>query len=218
MASVARCRITIPRAEVTAAANASRMTTHSGMYLLRDCEQPCSRHTQSHRAGSSMVWRVYSEGVLDGKVAVVTGTSRGVGVGIAHELLRAGATVIGCSRSKLEALPGVDQDESWRRRSAQMVCDQGDYRAIDAMVTEVADTYGRIDILVNNAGGTVPTPDVEDVPALVQRIQGAPRADDDFERTALFHAFAIQMNLVSPLWFALRVYRQMRDQDGVGSI
>jgi NADP-dependent 3-hydroxy acid dehydrogenase YdfG len=34
-------------------------------------------------------------GVLDGKIAIVTGTSRGVGVGIAHELLRAGATVIG---------------------------------------------------------------------------------------------------------------------------
>lgn len=165
-----------------------------------------------------MVWRVNSEAVLGGKVAVVTGTSRGVGVGIAHELLRAGATVIGCSRSKLDTLPGVEQDESWRKRSAQMVCDQGDFRAIDAMVAEVADTYGRIDILVNNAGGTVPTPDVEDVPELVAKIQGAPRADDDFERTALFHAFAIQMNLISPLWFALRVYRQMRDQDGVGSI
>jgi NAD(P)-dependent dehydrogenase (short-subunit alcohol dehydrogenase family) len=99
-----------------------------------------------------------------------------------------------------------------------MVCDQGDLRAIDAMVSEVADTYGRIDILVNNAGGTVPTPNVEDVPELVQRIQGAPRADDDFERTALFHAFAVQMNLISPLWFAIRVYRQMRSQDGVGSI
>ena len=157
-------------------------------------------------------------GALDGKIAVVTGTSRGVGVGIAHELLRAGATVIGCSRSKLDGIPGADQDRDWVRRSAQMVCDQGDFRAIDAMVSEVADIYGRIDILVNNAGGTVPTPNVEDVPELVQRIQGAPRADDDFERTVLFHAFAIQMNLISPLWFAIRVYRQMRQQDGSGSI
>ena len=55
-----------------------------------------------------------------------------------------------------------------------MVCDQGDYRAIDAMVAEVVDTYGRIDILVNNAGGTVPTPNVEDVPELVAKLQGAP--------------------------------------------
>ena len=115
-----------------------------------------------------------SAGVLDGQIAIVTGTSRGVGVGIAHELLRAGATVIGCSRSKLDGLPGADQDEEWLRRSAQMVCDQGDLRAIDAMVSAVAETYGRIDILVNNAGGTVPTPNVEDVPELVQRIQGAP--------------------------------------------
>jgi NAD(P)-dependent dehydrogenase (short-subunit alcohol dehydrogenase family) len=165
-----------------------------------------------------MVWRVNSAGVLAEKVAIVTGTSRGVGVGIAHELLRAGATVIGCSRSELDNLPGTDQDEEWLKRSAQMRCDQGDLHAIDTMVSEVADTYGRIDILVNNAGGTVPTPNVEDVPALVQQIQGAPRADDDFERTALFHAFAVQMNLISPLWFAIRVYRQMRGQDGVGSI
>jgi NAD(P)-dependent dehydrogenase (short-subunit alcohol dehydrogenase family) len=99
-----------------------------------------------------------------------------------------------------------------------MVCDQGDLGAIDAMVAEVVDTYGRIDILVNNAGGTVPSPNVEDVPELVAKLQGAPRVDDDFERTALFHAFAIQMNLISPLWFAIRVCRQMREQDGTGSI
>ena len=157
-------------------------------------------------------------GALDGKIAIVTGTSRGVGIGIAHELLRAGATVIGCSRSKLDALPGTEAEPDWARRSAQMTCDQGDYRAIDALVSEVAEKYGRIDILVNNAGGTVPTPHVEDVPALVQKIQGAPRSDDDYERTVLFHSFAIQMNLISPLWFAIRVYRQMRDQDGTGSI
>jgi NAD(P)-dependent dehydrogenase (short-subunit alcohol dehydrogenase family) len=153
---------------------------------------------------------------LDGKIAIVTGTSRGVGVGIAHELLRAGATVIGCSRSKLDAIPGIEAE--WAQRSSQMVCDQADYRAIDALVSEVAAKYGRIDILVNNAGGTVPTPHVEDVPALVQRFQGAPPSDDDFERTVLFHSFAVQMNLISPLWFAIRVCRQMRDQDGIGSI
>ncbi|MBP1819741.1 SDR family oxidoreductase [Mycobacterium sp. OAE908] len=155
-------------------------------------------------------------GALDGKIAIVTGTSRGVGVGIAHELLRAGATVIGCSRSKIDELPGITSE--WSSRCAQMTCDQGDYRAIDEFVSEVVATYGRIDILVNNAGGTVPTPHVEEVPSLVSQIQGAPRSEDEFERTVLFHSFAIQMNLISPLWFAIRVYRQMREQDGTGSI
>jgi NAD(P)-dependent dehydrogenase (short-subunit alcohol dehydrogenase family) len=157
-------------------------------------------------------------GELDGRIAIVTGTSRGVGVGIAHELLRAGATVVGCSRSPMDALPGVANDPEWAKRSAQIVCDQGDYRAIDAMVRHVVDTYGRVDILVNNAGGTIPAPHVEDIPELVQRLQASPRSDDDFERTVLFHAFAVQMNLISPLWFAIRVYRQMRDQDGTGCI
>lgn len=157
-------------------------------------------------------------GSLDGRIAIVTGTSRGVGVGIAHELLRAGATVVGCSRTPLEAIPGVGEHPGWAERSEQWVCDQGDHRAIDAFVQRVADTYGRIDILVNNAGGTVPAPHAEDIPELVQKIQGAPRSDDDYERTVMFHAFAVQMNLISPLWFAVRVFRQMRYQDGTGCI
>ena len=126
--------------------------------------------------------------------------------------------MVGCSRSPLDALPGVDGEPEWAERSAQLVCDQGDFRAIDAMVQRVADTFGRVDILVNNAGGTVPAPHVEDIPELVQRLQGSPRSADDFERTVLFHAFAVQMNLISPLWFAVRVYRQMRHQDGTGCI
>jgi len=154
--------------------------------------------------------------ILAGKVAIVTGTSRGVGVGIAHELLRAGATVIGCSRSPLDNIPGVEPDCAGR--ASQKVCDQGDCRSIDSFVTEVVATHGRIDILVNNAGGTVPAPHAEAIPELVQRIQGAPESDDDYERTALFHAYAVQMNLVSPLWFAIRAYRQMRTQESVGCI
>jgi NAD(P)-dependent dehydrogenase (short-subunit alcohol dehydrogenase family) len=157
-------------------------------------------------------------GQLDGKIAIVTGTSRGVGVGISRRLLEEGATVVGCSRRELPALPaaqGIDDDG---KRSAQWVCNQEDIGQIDAFVQRVVDTYGRLDILVNNAGGTVPVPVPEHVPALLSKIQGAPAAEDDFERSALFHAYAIQNNLVSPLWFALRAARQMLRQEGTASI
>jgi NAD(P)-dependent dehydrogenase (short-subunit alcohol dehydrogenase family) len=157
-------------------------------------------------------------GALDGKVAIVTGTSRGVGVGISRRLLEEGATVVGCSRRELPALPAAAGLDDAGARSAQWVCDQTDLAQIDRFVGRVAERFGRIDILVNNAGGTVPTPVVEDVPPLIAKLQGTPRHDDDFARTALFHAFAIQNNLTSPLWFALRAARQMLGQDGTASI
>lgn len=155
---------------------------------------------------------------LEGKVAIVTGTSRGVGVGIARCLLEAGASVVGCSRRPLPALPAAAGIDDQGRRSAQWVCDQEDLKQIDAFVERVVDRFGRLDILVNNAGGTVPVPLPEDVPALAAKIQGAPRSEDDFERTALYHAHAIQNNLTSPLWFAVRAARQMLAQPGRSSI
>jgi NAD(P)-dependent dehydrogenase (short-subunit alcohol dehydrogenase family) len=157
-------------------------------------------------------------GQLDGKVAIVTGTSRGVGVGIARRLLEEGAAVVGCSRRQEGALPSAAGIDDAGERSAQWLCDQGDWRQIDAFVGRVVDRFGRLDILVNNAGGTLPTPHVEDVPPLVARIQGVPAADDPFERTVLFHAAAIQNNLVSPLWFSLRAAREMLAQPGTSSI
>jgi NAD(P)-dependent dehydrogenase (short-subunit alcohol dehydrogenase family) len=157
-------------------------------------------------------------GQLEGRVAIVTGTSRGVGSGIAKRLLEEGATVVGCSRRELPRLPAAAGIDDAGERSAQWVCDQEDLHQIDAFVQRVVDTWGRVDILVNNAGGTLPTPLPEDVPALVAKIQRSPSSSDPFERTALFHACAIQNNLTSPLWFALRAARQMLEQDGTGSI
>jgi len=155
---------------------------------------------------------------LEGRVAIVTGTSRGVGVGISRALLEAGAIVVGCSRRELPALPAAAGLDDEGLRSAQWVCNQEDLAQIDAFVDRVVERWGRLDILVNNAGGTVPVPLVEEVPALIAKIQGAPRSEDDFERTALYHAHAIQNNLTSPLWFAIRAARQMLRQPGRSSI
>jgi NAD(P)-dependent dehydrogenase (short-subunit alcohol dehydrogenase family) len=157
-------------------------------------------------------------GELDGKVAIVTGTSRGVGVGIARKLLEAGAVVAGCSRRPLDALPAAEGIEGADARSVQWVCDQSDWASIDEFVTKVIDRFGRLDILVNNAGGTLPVPHAEDVPELLAKISGTPVGDGSFERTALFHAFAVQNNLIGPLWFAIRAFRSMAEQDGTGSI
>ena len=155
-------------------------------------------------------------GVLDGRVAIVTGTSRGIGVEIARRLLEEGASVAGCSRAQLEKPPfAVHGAET---RAVHWACDQKDPEQIDAFVTRVVERFGRLDILVNNAGGTCPAPHAEDIPELIAEIEGSTPSPDAFQRSANFHASAIQNNLIGPLCFAIRACRQMQQHETAGSI
>jgi NAD(P)-dependent dehydrogenase (short-subunit alcohol dehydrogenase family) len=89
---------------------------------------------------------------LGGKVALVTGGSRGLGREIALAYAAHGADVIVASR-KLEACEAVaGAVRALGRRALAVACHLGRWNEIDAMVDAVYAQFGRVDILVNNAG------------------------------------------------------------------
>lgn len=93
--------------------------------------------------------------MLEGKVALVTGASKGIGEAIAKKLASQRAFVIvnyNGSRERAEAL--VAQIREQGGNAAAYQCNVADYQAVEAMVKELLSSYGRIDILVNNAGIT----------------------------------------------------------------
>ena len=88
---------------------------------------------------------------LDGKVAIVTGGSRGIGKAIATGLAEQGARVALASR-KQEALDGVAEEIRQRGgESLAMACHMGKPDQIKNLFDKVVETYGSVDILVNNA-------------------------------------------------------------------
>jgi NAD(P)-dependent dehydrogenase (short-subunit alcohol dehydrogenase family) len=88
---------------------------------------------------------------LTGKVAVVSGASRGIGEAIAHALAAQGAHVIAVSR-KLDGCESVAADIRGRGFSAEArACHIGDLTAIDELYAYVRTRHGKLDILVNNA-------------------------------------------------------------------
>ena len=93
---------------------------------------------------------------LDGKVAIVTGGSRGIGKEIAIALAEQGARIALASR-KQEALNGVA--EEIRQQGGEclaLACHVGKPDQIRAFMDKVVETYGSVDILVSNAGGQPP--------------------------------------------------------------
>src|SRR6478736_3541249 len=125
---------------------------------------------------------------LSGRVALVTGGTRGIGLGITRALLGAGATVVTCSRSAVEPVPGTTHH----------VCDVRDPEAVHALVSSLVSDLGRLDILVNNAGG-------------------APAADAA-TASPRFHDKIVGLNLLAPLVCAQAANAVMREQDSGGAI
>ncbi len=130
---------------------------------------------------------------LTGQVAIVTGGTRGIGLGITRRLLEAGAEVVVCSRSEPESLPSAGE-----RSASFCAADVRDPDEIERVVQFAMDRHGRIDVLVNNAGGSPPA----------EAATASPR----------FSEAIIRLNLIAPLNFSQAANRIMQQQDSGGCI
>lgn len=93
--------------------------------------------------------------MLNDKVAVVTGASRGIGRAVALELAKQGAAVVinyNGSQQKAEEVKTLIEEAGGT--AAIMQCNVADFEACEAFIKAIIKEYGRIDILVNNAGIT----------------------------------------------------------------
>ena len=121
---------------------------------------------------------------LNGKVAIVTGGTRGIGAAIVRRLLEAGCTVATCGRTAPTQDAGGDFT----------VCDVRDAAQVRHFVDSVVERHGRLDIVVNNAGGS---------PQAVAAT-ASPR----------FSEAIVALNLLAPLHVCQAAYRYLKESRG----
>ena len=95
---------------------------------------------------------------LDGRVAIVTGASRGIGAASALALAELGADVVIAARTKETLADVVARVEAMGRRAIAVPCDLDDLGNLRDLVGAATGELGRLDIVVNNVGGAMPAP------------------------------------------------------------
>ena len=101
-----------------------------------------------------MEQRVFTKDMLNGKTAIVTGASRGIGAAIAHRLCEVGANVVICSRS-LETISETATALKNKGYSIHaMAADISKKEDVETLVEATLEQFSQIDVLVNNAGIT----------------------------------------------------------------
>jgi len=110
---------------------------------------------------------------LQGKTAVVTGGTKGIGRAIAEELIRNGVNVVISARKKSEVDAAVSSlNKLGTGRADGAVCDVRDYQQVTTLFEQTLKTFSAVDILVNNAGiglfGSVEETDVDDFRAVLE--------------------------------------------------
>ena len=106
-------------------------------------------------------------GRLDGKVAVVTGGTQGIGQGVVLKFLKEGAQVVYCSRNPKnneEMLPLIAAIPGGQKRAKYIQADVGIKTQIQGVVHEAAKLFGGVDIVINNAQGIAALKPLEEKP------------------------------------------------------
>ena len=92
-------------------------------------------------------------GILDGKVALITGAGQGVGQGIALALAKEGARIAAIGRNEAKLQDTCGQITAFGSQAVPITADVNDADDIQRSIAATVETFGRIDILVNNAYG-----------------------------------------------------------------
>ncbi|MCL4160683.1 UNVERIFIED_CONTAM: hypothetical protein GTU68_045076 [Idotea baltica] len=93
--------------------------------------------------------------LLEGKIALITGATRGIGKAIAETFATQGATVVFTYRSSVEKAEALEKELSASGSTCKgFQADAGNFEAVQELVAAIQEEFGRIDIVVNNAGIT----------------------------------------------------------------